>query len=265
MEANHSPMPRQENDAAMHFQAQQRPSRRGLFTVIAVIIMLVVAGFVVHNQVFKVREVEIRSIHYVSYGEVLELAGIGGNTSSLSLSEEKMRKSINSNIYLDFQGFERVGRNKIIIYVNERTPVANVLYNGLQFVASADGMVLSRSNMLSLDNGYVTVSGLNLRDIRVSSKMVCQNEVQLEAYTALLEELQLQGILKEVAELNFSSLDSIYLVTVDGYTVNLGNQEDLRGKIGTMRAVVKTLRDRGLKGGMVEATVSGVATYRPND
>ena len=132
MEANHSPMPRQENDAVMHFQAQQRPSRRGLFTVIAVIIMLVVAGFVVHNQVFKVREVEIRSSHYVSYGEVLELAGIGGNTSSLSLSEEKMRKSINSNIYLDFQGFERVGRNKIIIHVNERTPVANVLYNGLQ-------------------------------------------------------------------------------------------------------------------------------------
>ena len=90
-------------------------------------------------------------------------------------------------------------------------------------------------------------------------------EAQLEAYKSVVEEIDLQGIRKEIAELNFSSLDSIYLVTVDGYTVNIGNAEELQGKIGTMRAVLKELRQRGLKGGMVEATVSGVATYRPTE
>ena len=244
-------------------EVARRPSRRGLITVIAVIIMLVVAGFVVHNRMYRIEEVEIRSIFDVPYGEVLQLAGIGGNTSSLSLNENKMRESINSDLRLDYQGYEKVGRNKIILYVNERRPVANVLYNGLQFVCSADGMALSRQTTLALDNGYITVSGLNLRDIRVAAHMVCQNEAQLDAYRAMFEELQLQGIRNEVAELNFSSLESIYMVTTDGYTVNLGNVNDLQGKIGTARAVIAELRQRGLKGGMVEATVAGIATYRP--
>lgn len=241
----------------------RRPSRRGLFTVIAVIIMLVVAGFVVHNRMYRINEVEIRYIFDVPYGEVLQLAGIGGNTSSLSLNENKMRDGINSDLRLDYQGYEKVGRNKIILYVSERRPVANVLFNGLQFICSADGMVLSRQTTLALDNGYITVSGLNLRDIRLSAHMVCQNDAQLDAYKALFAELELQGIRGEVAELNFSSLDSIYMVTTDGYTVNLGDANDLQGKLGTARAVMKELRQRGLKGGMVETTVSGIATYRP--
>lgn len=245
--------------------APRRPSRRGLFTVVAVIIMLVVAGFVVHNRMYRILEVEISSIDKVTVGDVLALAGIGGNTSSLSLDEEKIRKGINSDIRLDFRGMEKVGRNKIVLHVYERKEVANVLYNGLQFIASGDGMVLSRSNTLALDNGCITVSGMNLRDIRLLSKMVCQNEAQLEAYTALFEELELQGIRHEISELNLSSLDSIYLVTTDGYTVNIGNANDLQGKIGTMRAVVAELRNRGLKNGIVDASVSGIATYRPQE
>jgi len=248
-----------------HEDVPRRPSRRGLLTVISVIIMLVVAAFVVHNRLYRINEVEIRSIRHVSYGDVLELAGIGGNTSSLSLNESRMREGINSNLYLDYQGYEKVGRNKIILYVYEREPVANVLYNGLQFICSADGMVLSRQTSLALDNGYITVSGLNLRDIRVATQMVCQNGAQLDAYKALMNELELQGIRDEIAELNFSSLESIYMVTIDGYTVNLGDANDLQGKIGTARAVVRELRARGLKGGMVESTVSGIATYRPTE
>lgn len=244
---------------------ERRPSHRGLFTVIAVIIMLVVAGFVVHNQLYRLREIEIRAISKTPFHEVLALAGIDGNTSSLALNEEKIRRGINSHMYLSYQGMEKVGRNKLILYVLERTDTANVLYNGLQYVIGEDGMTLSCKSSIELDNGCMTVSGLSIRDIRVGSILSCHAEAQLDAYKSVVEEIDLQGIRKEIAELNFSSLDSIYLVTVDGYTVNIGNAEELQGKIGTMRAVLKELRQRGLKGGMVEATVSGVATYRPTE
>lgn len=252
-------VPMQENT----YESARRPVRRGLFTVIAVIIMLVVAGFVVHNRLYRIEEVEVHSIKNIPFYEVAALAGIDGNTSTLSLNEEKIKEGINSNMYLNFQGMEKVGRNKIILYVQERTQTANVLYNGLQYVVSEDGMVLSCSSSINLDNGCMTVSGLSIRDIRVGSVMICQSEAQLEAYKKVIEEIDLQGIRGEISELNFSSLDSIYLVTTDAYTVNLGDESELQGKIGTMRAVVKYLRDRGLKGGMVEATVSGVAAYRP--
>lgn len=245
------------------FEPVRRPVRRGLFTVIAVIIMLVVAGFVVHNRLYRILEVEVHSIKNIPFHEVAALAGIDGNTSSLSLNEEKIREGINSNMYLDFQGMEKVGRNKVILHVKERTQTANVLYNGLQYVVSEDGMVLSCTSAIHLDNGCMTVSGLNIRDIRVGSIMICHSEAQLEAFRKVIEEIDLQGIRGEISELNFSSLESIYLVTNDAYTVNIGNDEDLQGKIGTARAVLKEIRARGLKGGMVEATVSGIAAYRP--
>lgn len=245
------------------YEPARRPVRRGLFTVIAVIIMLVVAGFVVHNRLYRITEIEVRSIKTIPFHEVAALAGIDGNTSSLSLNEEKVREGINSNMYLNFQGMEKVGRNKVILYVKERSLTANVLYNGLQYVVSEDGMVFSCTSAFHLDNDCVTVSGLDIRDIRVGSVMICQNEAQLDAYKKVIEEIDLQGIRGEISELNLSSLESIYLVTNDAYTVNIGNAEDLQGKIGTTRAVLKELRARGLKGGMVEATVSGVAAYRP--
>jgi len=242
---------------------ENRPSRRGLVTVIAVIIMLAAAGFVVHNQLFRIHEVRIDSISSVPYHEVLALAGIDSRTSSLALNEKKIKAGINSNIFLDYRGLEKVSRNQIILYVHERKITANVLYNGLQYRICEDGMVVDCSVKIALDNGCMTVSGLNIRDIRVGSVLACHTLEQLDAYKAVTEEIYLQGIESEIAELNFSSLDSIYLVTVDGYTVNIGENSDLQGKIGTMRAVVEELRKRGLKGGIVEATVSGIATYRP--
>ena len=66
-----------------------------------------------------------------------------------------------------------------------------------------------------------------------------------------------------MAELNLSSLESIYIVTLDGFTANIGSAEELRAKIGTVRAVVRELRNREKKGGMIEATVPVQASYRP--
>ena len=80
---------------------------------------------------------------------------------------------------------------------------------------------------------------------------------------ALMDELELQGVLDKTSELNLTSLESIYIVTLDGYTANIGGAEELRAKIGTVRAVVQELRNRGLTGGMIEAHVPGQASYRP--
>ena len=102
-----------------------------------------------------------------------------------------------------------------------------------------------------------------VRDIRTGEKILFQTEDQLEALCAVLEELELQGALSAMSELNMYDLENIYLVTLDGYTANIGTAEDARAKIGTVRAVVEELRRRGLRGGIIEATVPGQATYRP--
>lgn len=240
-----------------------RPAKRGLYTLIAVLVMLTVAAFFVHDQVFKIRDVDIRSVQNISQEEVMRLSGITANTSYFGLNEEKIRAGIESNRYLRFESMEKVWPNGVILNIQERQPCINVLNAGIQYVVASDGMVLESYASLRLDNGCIKTTGLSIRDIRVGSQIVCYNSEQLDAMLDIAAELDAQGCMDEIAEINLSMLDSIYLVTTDSYVANIGDAQELRPKIGTVRAVVAELRSRGLKGGMIEATVPGEASYRP--
>ena len=240
-----------------------RPAKRGLYTLIAVLVMLTVAAFFVHDQVFKIRDVDIRSVQNISQEEVMRLSGITANTSYFGLNEEKIRAGIESNRYLRFESMEKVWPNGVILNIQERQPCINVLNAGIQYVVASDGMVLESYASLRLDNGCIKTTGLSIRDIRVGSQIVCYNSEQLDAMLDIAAELDAQGCMNEIAEMNLSMLDSIYLVTTDSYVANIGDAQQLRPKIGTVRAVVTELRNRGLKGGMIEATVPGEASYRP--
>ena len=252
-----------QDDVRIIGEMPRRPAKRGLYTLIAVLVMLTVAAIFVRDQVFKIRDVEIRSVQNISQEEVMRLSGITANTSYFGLNEEKIRAGIESNRYLRFESMEKVWPNGVILNIQERQPCINVLNAGIQYVVASDGMVLEAYASLRLDNGCIKTTGLNIRDIRVGSQVVCYNSEQLDAMLNIVAELDEQGCMNEIAEMNLSMLDSIYLVTTDSYVANIGDAQQLRPKIGTVRAVVTELRNRGLKGGMIEATVPGEASYRP--
>ena len=252
-----------QDDVRIIGEMPRRPAKRGLYTLIAVLVMLTVAAIFVRDQVFKIRDVEIRSVQNISQEEVMRLSGITANTSYFGLNEEKIRAGIESNRYLRFESMEKVWPNGVILNIQERQPCINVLNAGIQYVVASDGMVLESYASLRLDNGCIKTTGLSIRDIRVGSQIVCYNSEQLDAMLDIAAELDAQGCMDEIAEMNLSMLDSIYLVTTDSYVANIGDAQELRPKIGTVRAVVAELRSRGLKGGMIEATVPGEASYRP--
>ena len=257
-----TPNPSQD-DVRIIGEMPRRPAKRGLYTLIAVLVMLTVAAIFVRDQVFKIRDVEIRSVQNISQEEVMRLSGITANTSYFGLNEEKIRAGIESNRYLRFESREKVWPHGVILNIQERQPCINVLNAGIQYVVASDGMVLESYASLHLDNGCIKTTGLNIRDIRVGSQVVCYNSEQLDTMLNIVAELDAQGCMNEIAEMNLSMLDSIYLVTTDSYVANIGDAQQLRPKIGTVRAVVTELRNRGLKGGMIEATVPGEASYRP--
>ena len=193
----------------------------------------------------------------------MRLSGITANTSYFGLNEEKIRAGIESNRYLRFESMEKVWPNGVILNIQERQPCINVLNAGIQYVVASDGMVLEAYALLRLDNGCIKTTGLNIRDIRVGSQIICYNSESLDAMLDIAAELDAQGCINEIAEMNLSDLNGILLVTTDSYIANIGNTQQLRPKIGTVRAVVSELRSRGLKGGTIEAIVPGEASYRP--
>ena len=76
-----------QDDVRIIGEMPRRPAKRGLYTLIAVLVMLTVAAIFVRDQVFKIRDVEIRSVQNISQEEVMRLSGITANTSYFGLNE----------------------------------------------------------------------------------------------------------------------------------------------------------------------------------
>ena len=254
---------RQERKATESYYPVQPPSRRGYYTVVAVILMLTVAALFARGHWLRIRNVQVPGLIHYTVEQIAAQAGITARSTYFNLDESRIAANIEKDRYLRVDGMEKIWPNTVILHIYERQQTFNLLNMGVQYILSADGMVLANSNKMQLDNGCVNVTGISVRDIRVGAMMICNNDSQMEALQALYDELSIQGFLGEISELNMTSLDSIYLVTLDGYTANIGSIDELRAKIGTVRAVVQELRREGESGGMIEATVPGQASYRP--
>ncbi len=254
---------RNREDVRIVGEMPRQPLQHKLATLLFVLAAVITALILIYTRVFSIRNIEINGLQSISQDEVIRLSGITGRSNYFTLNEEKIRAGIDGNRYLSLESMEKVWPNGVTLTVHERQACINVLSAGIQYTASEDGMVLESYASLRLDNGCITATGLSIRDIRVGSKIVCYSSDQLDAVLNTVTELEAQGYSGEISEINLSDLSSIYLVTTDDYVANIGDSRQLRAKIGTVRAVVAELRSRGLKGGMIEATVPGEASYRP--
>jgi hypothetical protein len=97
--------------------------------------------------------------------------------------------------------------------------------------------------------------------MRLGSLPTTTDPAQMEELTVLFSELKVWGFWEQVKQVDLAQALNISLITNDGYTINLGNVDDLHAKIGTVQSVVRELRKREMKGGIIEVTLPGEATY----
>ena len=251
------------------------PKRSGVATVIGVLLLLLAVGVILNESLLKIREVKIEGNKLIDKQVVADAAGLSHTVSYFAVNEAKIAKGVESNRYLIYDHIEKQFPNRITLFVKERVPVVTVQEMGANYYLDAEGMVLERApkdlDKLSEDekkrlpdpDRMVIVTGLKPKDLRVGRMMTAGSTDHASVYRALLEELQLQGFLYQISELNITDPENLYLVTRDGYTAHLGGKSDLRPKIGTVRAVVAALRDMGKTGGMLEASIPEEIIYTP--
>lgn len=239
------------------------PERRMLI-ISCVLIMIVSLAFILRSLVFTIRHVRVVGIHNVSWQQVALSAGLGPSSNYFNVSEQRIREGIDANRYLVYERMQKIFPNTLILYVRERQPVASINYIGIAYIMADDGMILDQTRNLAQRESLITVSGLALRDIREGKPPLSTKPGQVESAIGLVQELLAQGYTQQVEDINLSEPTSIYMTTKDGFSVHLGDGSQLRAKIGTARAVIEKLKAMQYTGGIIEATVPGEATYRPD-
>lgn len=237
--------------------------RFGVQMLVLTVILLLAVALILHASVFRITHVTVIGNEKIPWEQVVRDAGLVGSVGYFSLNEEKIKTGINSNRYLEYLGMEKIFPNALTLYVRERASCADIQVMGVAYQLDAEGMVLERDGAVSLTGDRMVVTGFQVRSIKLGQRIEALNAEQLNAYQAVVNELQLQQFIDQISELNLSDSENLYLITRDGYTIHLGDSKYMRAKIGTVRAVVDKLHEMGKYGGVIEAKTPGEANYSP--
>ncbi len=254
----------------------KRKLKPGVTSAITFLLVIAVLVAFLFGWLFRIRHVTVHierpyessvlingKAHYTAE-DIVELAGLQGGVSYFAVNDQWLEKRIEKKYDLDYVGMVKTFPQKLEVTVIERQARANVQVMGVTYFLDENGMVLETSAM-GLNPDLPIVTGLQSRSVMEGKFLVSGNEDQMEAYQAIMQELLAQGYLGKIAELKVSDPESLYLLTRDGYTVHLGNSEELRAKIGTVRAVEMKLMEMGERDGVIDASVPAVATYTPSE
>ena len=252
--------------AQKHPPVQQGMPRKNhvLRNVLIFLLVALAVGLVIRGTVFTVRAAQVSGNVRMSDEAILQEAGVSLGMNMFELNESDVARRINANRYLSFEKLRMDWPDGVTLFVTERVPSAYAKAYGMLYTLAGDGKVLEESGDIDAALALPEVRGLQEGSITVGRKIVSESSARLRAYTALIEEMSLQGCLEQISVLNLADVDNILLVTTDGYTVQLGDRNDLRAKIGAMRAVRLKLIELGKEDGTINVADDPVhPTYMP--
>lgn len=243
-----------------------KPTGRTAVKTAGLLLALILAGLILcHVTVLKVRTITVVGNVHVTQSEIVALAGLNKPVSILNIREKNVQEGIDSHIRLTYERMEYRGIHEVVLFVKEQVPCAVLNLSEGQYLLDNTGLVLEKRETPRYDEGYLMLSGMNVKRITVGEKLLPVHQQQLTAYCIVMDEMHAQNCFYEFSELNLVRTDNLYLVSVDGYIVNLGDATEMRAKLFTVRGVLSELRKMGKEPGALDATAPGYATYTPPD
>ncbi|MBQ2700412.1 MAG: FtsQ-type POTRA domain-containing protein [Clostridia bacterium] len=236
---------------------------RGLKTILCLMALLVVIGVILHSTLFRVRQIQVYGNVNISAEEVVIQSGLAQGQNIFAIDKAQVERNINANRYLKYQSLRRDYPDMVTLVVYERVPCATFQSLGIQYVMDKTCMVLEQTEQLTPMTDRVVVTGVQVEQAALGRTLVLRDEEQLQVCQGILYELENQGMLTGISELNVSDLDNLYLVSMDGFSIRLGAYEQIGPKLISYTAVHKELVRQGYSGGTIDVSAPVYPTYIP--
>ena len=222
--------------------------------LIAVFVTAVI--LVLRFAVFSVKEIRVIGNKSIPAAEIIRVSGIHLGDSIFTLNEKKVEEHITSDYRLLFVYMDREMPGTVTLSVAEREPRCWLTYCGIMYVMDKNRMVLYESeNPDERPIDLVEVKGLEVR----SNTMVGQyvnlgNEQQKSIFRELFQEMKVLSCIDKIADADISNINSILLATRYGFTVALGDANNIHAKLRSMLLVQDKLVELGYSAGTINVT-----------
>ena len=247
---------------------QNRPKKKARNgKVIFLVTVLVLAGIfcVLRFAVFSVRQIQVTGNNEIPASEIIRISGVRNGDNILFLNEKDVERRIASDYRLQFRYMLRHLPQTVVISVREREACCWLTYCGILYEMDKNRMVLRESeNPSERPEHLVEVKGLNIRsNTIVGQEMMLGNETQRLIFSELFLEMKVLGCTAKIAEADISNTESILLATRDGFTVSLGDRENIHAKLRSMLLVQDELLRMGQSGGTISVINPEIPIYTP--
>lgn len=256
-------------------RAQKAHARRKthVFFRFLVLLTIVTVGVVVAQQTFfRLETVYVIGNEEKTPQQVVIASGLARGHNMLGIEEVDVARRMAEDHTIIFKGMQKEYPSTIYLYIEERKTVATMQWLGMLYTLDRQGMVMHMENSSILPPGLPVVTGFKANSVTVGQLLGLKDTRQLEAYQAILYELEQQMYADQVSEINLADPDNIYLVTLEGVTARLGNGEWMEGKIGAVKTCMGYLRQLGKTDGVLDVAdvtdlknAENEAKYMPED
>lgn len=212
-------------------QNVKKKEHRGVYLLL---LGLVLAGIAIGFYfALIIDRIEVVGNEKLERGEVLTISGLNIGEHMLFANLGEARSRLLSSPYIRSAYIKRAYPDKLIITIEERKPVAAIVGVGSYALIDLEGSVMEIAQ--TNDNGLVAVYGVSSGGYAVGQKIGDYAEFNSETLLEIIAVLSNQGMLDIIESIDMSQPLKIGMTTTYGYTVNIGQPENLTGKLETCR------------------------------
>ena len=246
-------------------KSEKEGGHKGLKVLLILAAALAAVALVLRYAVFSVRNIQVTGNSSMSAEDVIRSSGIHRGDGILTLNEKTVEEKINSNYKLKFRYLEKKLPDTVVISIREREECCWLNYCGICYTMDKNLMVLSETeDRTKVPDNLVEVKGLDIRSgYMTGQRMILNNERQQTLLSQLFLETKVLGCNAEIKDADLSNPDSILLTTRDGYTVAMGNDDELHAKLRSLFLVREKLREMGKVNGTIHVNNPESPFYSP--
>lgn len=123
----------------------------------------------------------------------------------------------------------------------------------------------ARSRADRIEASLVRVDGLKVRSgSMLGQRLTLESMEQQELFTALFLEMRVLRCTELIEQADLSSLNSILLTTRDGFTVSLGDGQNIHAKLRSMLITREELLRRGYHSGVINVMLPETPIFSPD-
>jgi len=251
-----APQPAEPYMDAGYPAAVPKRSNKHIIRLIALLVIISALLIILQSVIFRLKTVSIVGSNSISAEYITSLSGLQKGESIVTVSEDVVRANVEKDHWLVLLKLYKQYPSTVYLVIKERKVVAVMQWLGIEYTLDIDGMVMDMYPDMDYENDDIpTVYGFRIGAATVGEPLAVNSSAQLIAYSAIVSELSIQRYTDRIKSVNISNTDELSLLTKNGITVELGNSDYMRAKIGAMRTDIAYLQQLGEASGVLDVTL----------